>query len=290
MLYHAENGTYPTAINCANPTATEVCVSPSPNNTYIYNANNTTNPPSFYLSTSNGKYAYQATSSSPTEVVPTVVTDGLVLNLDAANAASYPGAGDVWNDFSGSGGAGTLFGTPPYSSANGGYFTFNGSTQYATFYAPNLTTTATIEMWCKVINPTSKMFMGFKSYDVYYHNGSIGYNTGAGDLFGVSSANVTALSPVGSWKHYIFEMRSDVPYTNNKIYVNGALQPVSQVLASEGAVNRHFNGGYGGIGTWLISGSYRMPMLVGYFSVYNRSLTSAEVAQNFNALRGRYGI
>ena len=63
---------------------------------------------------------------------PSVVTSGLVLALDAGNTKSYPGSGATWTDLSGNGNTGTLQNSPTYSSANSGYFTLNGSTQYAT--------------------------------------------------------------------------------------------------------------------------------------------------------------
>lgn len=58
---------------------------------------------------------------------PKIVTDGLVLCLDAANPKSYPGSGTVWSDLSGNGNNGTLVNGVGYNSNNGGYLTFDGS-------------------------------------------------------------------------------------------------------------------------------------------------------------------
>jgi hypothetical protein len=51
---------------------------------------------------------------------PRIVTDGLVLCLDAANARSYPGTGTTWTDRSGNGNDGTLINGPTFSDENGG--------------------------------------------------------------------------------------------------------------------------------------------------------------------------
>ena len=67
---------------------------------------------------------------------------GLVLSLDAGNPASYPGSGTTWTDTTG-GKTFALSGGPSYSSSNGGYLSFNGSTQYA--YAS--TSLATLSTW-----------------------------------------------------------------------------------------------------------------------------------------------
>ena len=62
---------------------------------------------------------------------PRIVTDGLVLALDAGNPKSYPGSGTTWTDLSGNGNNGTLTNGPTYSSANGGSIVFDGVDDYA---------------------------------------------------------------------------------------------------------------------------------------------------------------
>ena len=113
-------------------------------------------------------------------------------------------------------------------------------------------------------------------------------NTAASDVYGLTSTQVTNLGLLNQWKHYVFEMRSDVAYTNNKIYVNGQNQSLSQVASAESAANRNFNSGNGRIGSWLSSNNFYMPMNHSQFKVYNRALTEQEVLQNYNATKGRY--
>ena len=67
-----------------------------------------------------------------------IVTDGLVLCLDAANAKSYPGTGTTWYDISGNNNNATLYGSPVVSN---GVFQFNGTTQYATVGSVNFAST-----------------------------------------------------------------------------------------------------------------------------------------------------
>ena len=230
-------------------------------------------------------------ATKPRFAVPPIITEGLVLNLDAGNTLSYSGSGTTWTDISGYGNNATLVNGPTYSAANSGYITFDGANDYADFYAPNLTTTATVEMWCNITaGYPNKMFMGWNDYDIYCGGGSIGYNTGAGDVYGISSATVSSLGCVGNWKQYIFEFRSDVSYTNNKIYVNTTSQSLSQISSSENAGSRNFNSGFGRIALWRANTGYEMPMNCAIFRVYNRSLSAAEIYQNFNAYRTRFGV
>ena len=199
----------------------------------------------------------------------------------------------TWTDLSGNGNngnSGTLVNGVGYSSENGGSLVFDGNDDYADFFAPNLGTTTTVEMWARVSSFGGGMMFGWFYYDVYTPSGGLGYNTASSDVYGISAATVTSLGLVNTWKHYIFEMRSDVSYTNNKIYINGVSQSLSQQLSTENSNYRNFNSGNGRISGWKADNNYRLPMRCASFKVYNRALTQAEISQNFNALRGRFGI
>jgi hypothetical protein len=215
----------------------------------------------------------------------------LVLALDAADKLSYPGTGTTWRDLSGNNNTTTLTNGPTFNRANMGGIVFDGVDDYVNFYAPNLSGTAVIEMWTKLTISAGSfgMLFGWANYDVYYNGGLMGYNTfNANDVYGINGATVTSLQLLNNWKHYIFEMRSDVAYTNNKIYVNGVSQTLSQQASSENAGNRNFNSGLGAIGTARGSAFYT-PMTCGIFKVYNRALTATEILQNYNATKSRYG-
>ena len=68
---------------------------------------------------------------------PSIITDSLILCLDAANTKSYPGSGTVWTDLSGNGNNVTLTNGPTYSSVDGRSIVFDGTNDYADFFAPN---------------------------------------------------------------------------------------------------------------------------------------------------------
>jgi len=247
---------------------------------------------------------------------PKAVSDALVLSLDAGNTKSYPTSGTTWTDLSGRGNNGTLAvrdrvydsydlqegdfvlpnsnstNYPTYNSSNLGSISLDGNDDYVDFFSPNLGTTTTVEMWARLgSNYQEKFLFGWLYYSVWCRGGSIGYNTGNGDSYGISSAVVNSLGLVNNWKHYVFEMRSDVSYTNNKIYVNGVVQTLSSQSAnSETTANRTFNSGNGRICARRGNASYPTPMNCSSFRVYNRALSAAEVSQNFNSLRGRFSI
>lgn len=219
-----------------------------------------------------------------------IVTSGLVLYLDAANYKSYTGTGTSWNDLYSTNNV-TLTNGPTFNSSNLGSIVLDGSNDYADFFAPNLSSIATVELWAKIGAAFSnKMFFGWNIYDIYCLNGAIGFNTGAGDCYGITSTTATNLGVANNWKHYIFEMRSDVSYTSNKIYINSISYSLSQIAGSENTGNRNFNSGNGRVAGWRTSTGYHMPMNCALFKVYNRALSANEILQNYNATKTRFGL
>jgi len=221
-----------------------------------------------------------------------ISNSGLVLHLDAGNLASYSGSGVTWNDLSGNGSNVTLTNTS-FNSANGGSIVFNNSTSYADFTA-NIgnTNVVTVEMWVKPISMlgssgSGAMFFGFNAYDVWTSGGSIGYNTSAGDQYGFNSLQSDKLGITGSWKHFVFVMNASAK-TNNKIYVNGESQIMSQVAGFFNASNAVFNSGIGRISGWRYNTDWKMNMHVANFKVYNRELTPQEITNNFNTNKSRF--
>lgn len=219
-----------------------------------------------------------------------IVTNGLKLYFEASNTASFRTGTSTWYDLSGGNNYSTISGTPSFSAQNKGFFALDGIDDYIDFYCPGLTTTATIEVWANLKSINSKMIMGWMNYDVYFIPSGGGFNTGNGDVYGITSAQINSLNCIGNWKHYIFEMRSDVSYTNNKIYINGQLQTLTQIVSTENSGTRNFNSGNGRIAGWRSDNNYRLDMDLGSFRIYNRSLSSAEILQNFNAGKERFKI
>jgi hypothetical protein len=226
-----------------------------------------------------------------TNYSPKIVTSGLVLYLDAGNSKSFVSGSSTWFDLSGNRNTGSLGNGPVYNSANGGNILFDGTNDYVDFFAPNLGTTTTVEVWCKIASTASKMIFGWLRYTLFCSSGHIGFNTYNSDVYGISSTQVTALGLVNNWAHYVFEMRSDVSYTNNKIYINGMPQTLGQQLATENSANRNFNSGFGRIAIARNElASFFMPMNCSSFKVYNRALSAEEVRQNYNATKKRFGL
>jgi hypothetical protein len=217
-----------------------------------------------------------------------LTNSSLVLHLDAGNPASY--SGTSWNDLSGNGSNVTLVSTT-YSSANGGSIVFNGTSSYANFNANIGSTNAvTVEMWVKTNSlktPGGAMYFGFNLYDAWTANGNMGYNTAGGDHYGFLSSKVDYLGIEGFWRHLVFVMYAGSK-TNNKIYVNGESQTLSQIQGTFSTVNSNYNSGSGRISSWLNDQNWLINMNLASFKIYNRELTTQEITNNFNATSTRF--
>ena len=224
------------------------------------------------------------------DIGPIETTDLLAISFDVGNTRSYSGSGTTVNGLI-SGIGFTLVNGVGFGTTGTRYFTFDGVDDNIPFNIPNVGTTITIEMWAKIksfnIISSFGMPFGFLPYNVITYIG-LGYNTANSDQYGLNTTQVTNLGLLNQWKHYVFEMRSDVSYTNNKIYISGQAQTLSQVASTELTINRHFNSGNGRISSWLNGNDFHQAMDLAQFQVYNRALTATEIFQNYHATKGRY--
>ena len=208
---------------------------------------------------------------------PDVVTNGLVLYLDAGQTTSYSGSGSTWTDLSGYGNNATLVNNPTYSSSNNGSIIFNGSNQYADLGNPASldVLTWTIAAWTKSISFTYYQNIIAKGDNTAGQYGIIIDGSGNWAVQPNTGFNTTPLS-LGSW-NYIVGISDGSQITT---YINGIL--VAQYSMSS---SNHGTGVQ--VGTDLANNRY-FNGNIAVSQIYNRALTNAEVVQNYNAFASRY--
>ena len=216
-----------------------------------------------------------------------IVTGGLVLHLDAGNSTSYPGSGTTWTDLSGNGNNGTLINTPTYSSANGGHLLFNGTNERLTLAsALNLSTNTGFTM-CLFLQQTTPQTGASWNYFNFQNPVEIGtFGTGNttfifkdnGIPVEINSGNVTT-----SWSYIAFGTNPSTitPFIHRFNSSGYALTTSATAFRNRTlSFSSMFNGSNGS----------NYGAKVATIQAYNRTLTATEVTQNFNALRGRFGI
>jgi hypothetical protein len=241
---------------------------------------------------------------------PNVVTNGLVLNLDAANIKSYPGSGTVWRDLSGNGNNMSLVNTPTYATTYNGGFIFNGSTQYANIAGTEnqITSSAvTVEVVCSVTSNTFTSVGGnpdgqfiayrqntrtgnYEGYEVVYVTGN---GTSFGKIISVATSATATVSIVSGSSNYSLNTPIVICATYDssfiRLYINGSF--ISQT-ATGFALNYNTNhkltlGRANPTGTTY--DGYFNGRIYSY-KQYNRVLSDAEILQNYNALKPRFNL
>jgi hypothetical protein len=232
-----------------------------------------------------------------TEGGPNIITDGLVLALDAASPKSYPGSGTTWYDLSGQGNNGTLVNGPTFSSANRGIIVFNYQ-DYVNTIDPGYPSSGTNSFSLEIV-------FRIPAGATWSNGGSGTAIIGRGDYAGsIGIIRSSTTNRVSFWVRL-----------NGGIIFNPSISGISRdqfhhVLGtynSSGVAKIYHNGNFiteqigSNVGT-LDAGSYRLGGAIAFGGVsgeygqgdisltkiYNRELSSTEVLQNYNAIKSRF--
>jgi hypothetical protein len=216
-----------------------------------------------------------------------IITNGLLLHLDAGNTASYPGTGTTWTDLSGKGTNGT-FGTgssaPSYNSSDGGSIAFDGGDHVSVSNTNLIHRTAnwTYAFWV--------MFNATPTWYTLCENGSwtdsllirpqYNLQIGVYAMGDTSMGEFSFVPTLNIWYHHCFVRNGNfVEWYRNGSYVSSLafskdIQPSSNLF----------------IGKSQHSGSQALNGRIAVVAIYDRALSASEVTQNHDALKSRYGL
>ena len=246
----------------------------------------------------------QTSGGGGMKMIKPIVTTGLVFNLDAANKSSYPGSGDVWYDVSGNGVNGGLSGIT-YSSANDGCFIFNGTSSNVSLgssliYPSIAVDYITMEAWVMAdVNTYGYLFS--RQYSSAFNNLPYSLNVGGNS----SSTSIDGIGFIigNQWKNsginydirgteLWYQVVGTFDGSTLKYYLNGELDRSSTEGTGLVLPKNNFN-------LWLgfTPATSYWERVNRYFGgkmaiarMYNRALLPAEILQNYDASRTRFGI
>jgi hypothetical protein len=228
---------------------------------------------------------------------PRIVTNGLVLHLDAGNGRSYPGSGTTWSDLSRNGITGTLTNGPAYSSANGGVLSFDGTNDYVTLGTPALLNQVQVPLsicvWARAnslgtYNTLWGVYKGITSHQLYslfrVDSGTLRYF--ASNSSGTYQWQDTFSISTNIWYFYAVTVSGSISSPVVTIYLNNSSRSFSysafsstpdatvdfRVGSNQSAPGECWNGNISQV-CW-----------------YNRALSAAEIRQNYHATKGRFGL
>jgi hypothetical protein len=228
-----------------------------------------------------------------TGAVSPIVTSGLQFNLDVA-----PSSGTTWTDSSGNGLNATLQGSASYTSANNGGIKLNNADYTGTGYISvpyNIaSSTVTVEIIAS-FNPTSNWatIWGNESYTA--GRGYMAYMPSATSIsYGrpnvPTAETITASNAIRQWVFVINGTQHSLYLNSTQVGTTDTVAVQTQFVTSEfyfGA--RHTNGGSGPTDKMNNSNSALQPVFY-QMRLYNRALSGSEITQNYNAIKGTYGI
>jgi len=209
-----------------------------------------------------------------------IVTTNLIMYYDFGDTSSYAGSGTTVTDLSGNGLNATLINTPTYASANGGYMNFSG-TSYAKV-GPNAligsigTGDFSIDLWIYLPNASGYGHI----YSIDSQGGYFLKHSNGNVYDGASQAGSGGGGVIGSgaWKHLVVSRISGTA----RYYVNN-VQAASRAHGFNINATTLYIRSDGGMGEW-VTAHIALPKL------YKKGLTVAEITQNFNAHKSRFGL
>jgi hypothetical protein len=233
---------------------------------------------------------------------PDIVRDGLVMHLDAANPYSYVSGSGTWVDLTGNNNSGSLINGPIYSSDNGGNIIFDGINDlviigYGSVIPPLPlgTNDVTINVWSKITNNdgTERFLFGTMPRITSYTLGYLGnkmysfLQSSPGYAFPVYG---TTTLPTDTWimTTTVMDRSADI-----KLYLNGEVEQTSGSMDISSADGVNFGPS---VYPLCVGGGFlRSPLRlhqgnISLVQLYFRTLSAQEVKQNYDAIKGRYGL
>lgn len=239
------------------------------------------------------KYGKQVNVTNP------IIAAGLVMHLDASNSVSYIGSGTAWTDISGNGNHGTLQNGVAFTSVNDGAMVFDGVNDYfVTNNNLDLSNTdkLTIQIILKTASSSAEMVMehstNWNSYNAF---GIISNNTSnkiqiTDHNQGYNVSNSVASINNNNW--HLFTATTDRSLNaadQNLIYIDGNTANKVNVAHLINDNNGNFTSHKLYISTRAGSSLY-FNGTIAQVLIYNRVLTAAEIEENYNAIKLKYGL
>jgi hypothetical protein len=237
---------------------------------------------------------------------PKIVTNGLVLYLDAANTKSYVSGSTTWNDLSRGGNNGTLVNGPTFNSANGGGVVFDGVNEYTDcgFISQTILSNNqfTFNYWIKMTGGIARGdFFNIKNFNtpqddigffidtnnkLYAYFNVQGTITNNGVGFGYASVSTTTFT-----RNTIYNICVQKDASQKIVmYVNGTLDNNTYSTVTNTANVASTQLWIGSNRSNLTTPTLSFPGTIYQASIYNRALSAQEILQNYNATKTRFGL
>ena len=240
------------------------------------------------LSNTNGTGNFAVTNNSNSggfkmSIANAIVTDNLTLQLDSSNSTSYPGSGTTWYDLAGTQQNITLVNSPTFTSGTPSYFTFNGSNQRGTGTGVVLSsTTYTKSVWFYLNSYVTNNIVSSDTggHYMFFQGGNKMYNGHSNWAGFPSNYPSTATFSLSTWYNVALTFNTT---DGMKLYINGNLDSSYTTIKTAFTGNGSTDIASYGAGN-LLNGR------IAKVYCYTKTLSAAEVLQNYNADKAQFGL
>jgi hypothetical protein len=222
---------------------------------------------------------------------PDIITEGLVLALDAASERSYPGTGTSWYDLTKESNNGSLINGPSFSNDNYGVIDFDGVNDWGFIVSSPAFTVNT-----RTVEIIFRMNGSYSNYSplAVYANGSsttnriwLGVQANKFRMHGWGTEDPICTTTIDSDEWYVCTFSYNKPTQAMKVYTNGVLE--GSLTNSQGGVSADSSN------NWYLAsipggwqGVTYSDTSIASFKIYDRILSDDEVLQNYNAIKNRF--
>jgi hypothetical protein len=234
---------------------------------------------------------------------PKIVTEGLVLYLDAANPYSYPGSGTTWTDLSRSQTNGTLVNGPTFNSANGGSIVFDGvddycslgssiipqtsNWTYSSFFNLNTLATGSVLYGQYIAAAFNGRFL-IRLSDSIQNSSQFSLFLGSGASYNSTFLYTNTTASINTTYNLTITRENQTfnLYVNGVYDTGSTMNFTASLLQTTPIIGGRTNSGGSPtpVDTDFLNGK------VYTTQVYNRALSAQEVLQNYNATKTRFGL
>lgn len=225
-----------------------------------------------------------------------IVTNGLVLYLDAANSKSIVSGSTTWTDLSRSNSNGTLIGGPTFNSGSGGNLTFSSASVQRVSGSTVLSPSFTVEV---IFMPITMVDYG-PSFVVGINNGAgswgdfVLHTTSTGAIY-CGTDLTTRITPSDTGCGAGAFLSNNIYHMTFTFSAGASTQGTgtlykNSVLLNTKTMTKPLNGSTLGPYNFLNTNGGASNMRTYGFRIYNRALSSQEILQNYNATKTRFGL
>lgn len=230
-----------------------------------------------------------------------IVTNGLVLDLDAAKKDSYLGSGTTWRDLSGTTISGSLVNGPTFNSANNGSIVFDGVDDYVNLgnnFNFQYNNSFTLCGWFNFTNDqdstliskqdNTSNFRGYIMRKLVNYQLSFGLVSTVGLQVQIRTPTNVILPNI--W-YYISSTYDGTSLSSGlKIFINGNQLSTTTVANTLGnnTIITNANAAIGKFGLTSIISPFNGKNSV--TQIYNKVLNASEILQNYNTMKSRFGL